>query len=225
MLMSMRKAWPALLCAVSALPAWALQMAPLIELDADQSEMRVELKNDSRQPHSYRIGLRPLAGLEAGAGEAEEAGAATVAVAPARLTLPPGASGAIKLRYRGAAMEARERYYRLQVEEVATAAAARGARRAGAWADYPLSLSSVLIVRPRAAYLDFHLEGGVLRNTGNAAFWLLQDEACGRQAGSTKIQTPGSAARLAPLTGRSLVRVGLSDEIRVVVDQCGGERG
>lgn len=222
MFMNMRKALPALLCALPAMSAWSLQMAPVIELDADRSEMRVELKNDSRQPHSYRIVLRPLAGLEAGAGE--DAEPATVDAAPTRLSLKAGASGAIKLHYRGAAMEGRERYYRLQVVEDA-AAGAQGARRAGAWADYPLALGSVLIVRPRAAYLDFHLDHGVLRNTGNAAFWLLQDEACGGKTGSTKIQAPGSAARLAPLTGRSLVRVGLGDEIRVVVDQCAGEQG
>ncbi|WP_157222146.1 hypothetical protein [Chromobacterium haemolyticum] len=225
MAMSRGKTLLALLCALPALPAWSLQMAPLLELDADKSEMRVELKNDSRQPHDYRVSLRPLAGLESSFGAAEDVGAATVAVAPARLTLRAGASGAIKLRYRGAAMETRERYYRLLVEEATTAAAARNVRGAGAWTDYPVSLGSVLIVRPRAAYLDFHLEGGVLRNTGNAAFWLLQDEACGGKTGSTKIQTPGSAARLAPLTGRSLVRVGLGDEIRVVLDQCGGKSG
>lgn len=225
MVMSIRKALLAWLCALPAMSAWSLQMAPVIELDADNNEMSVELKNDSRQPHRYRIGLRPLASLEGAAAEAEDASTVALTLAPARLTLRAGASGAIKLRYRGAAMETRERYYRLLVEEEATAAAARNVRGAGAWTDYPVSLGSVLIVRPRAAYLDFHLEGGVLRNTGNAAFWLLQDEACGGKAGSTKIQAPGSAARLAPLTGRSLVRVGLGDEIRVVLDQCAGRQG
>lgn len=195
------------------MPAQAMQLSPMLELNPSNDQIRLELKNDSHLDQEYILSSQETT-FPGKARQVLDAKGSKLIFSPARLRLKAGQSGVFKLHYKGPRDQ--EHYFRLLVEEQGK----NSKEASGVSARFPLQIASSLIVRPLHPKLAYVLEGEQLRNTGNGYLLMMQDEDCGKQKGMTAFVAPGKAYPLPEQSGKSILSVGMIDEIKVVRSQC-----
>lgn len=209
---SLHLVWISLVCCMS---AHAMQLPPLLELNGDGRDIRLPITNNSKIAQVYRVNTEETSFPDQN-WKAITPAVRRLMVSPAQLRLAAGQQGYFKIHYLSV-RDNQERYFRLAVEEQGQE---ERPASAGISANFPLQVIANLIVRPLQPALDYVLENGRLRNTGNGYLLLLQDEDCGKEKGLTAFVPPGRSYTLPAEHGKSVLSVGMVDQLKVVRSQC-----
>ncbi len=174
-----RLALLALTCA-SALPARAIRLdSTVYDMTPQQSFISWSILNDSPRSNLYTITAWKIDRPGAGGERRVDGSELEVVYSPLRFTLQPGHRDYFKLYYRGP-IDDRERYYRVQFKETPATLIPWRKRRQGLDAVPVVSVSAILVVRPRKMVFRYEVDeaAGTLKNIGNTWFRVIVQQGC-----------------------------------------------
>lgn len=177
------------LCAFYNMPANAMYFNSIIyDMDASKDFISRPVINDTNKTNLYTLSAykisRPGNGLEL----AENDITKDLIWSPLKLTIQPNGREYFKLYYRGPKDDV-ERYYRVVFRETPVTLFPWRAERKKIDVIPSVSMSTILIVRPRNAHLSYEIDeqNGIIKNTGNTYFRVILQQGCdGNDESSTQ---------------------------------------
>lgn len=164
----------------AALPAWAIRLdSTVYDIAPQQSFISWPILNDSPRVNLYTITAWKIDRPGAGGERRVDGKELEVVYSPLRFTLQPGRRDYFKLYYRGP-QDDRERYYRVQFNEMPVTLLPWRERRQGLDVVPVVSVNAILVVRPRQISFRYQIDeaAGTLKNTGNTWFRGIVQQGC-----------------------------------------------
>ncbi len=191
----------------AALPARAVRLESTIyDITPPQNFISWPILNDSSRANLYTIAVWKIDRPGAGGERRVDGSELEVVYSPLRLTLQPGRRDYFKLYYRGPQDE-RERYYRVQFKETPVTLIPWREQRQGLDAVPVVSVSAILVVRPRKMTFRYELDEatGMLKNSGNTWFRVIVQQGCqGDDESATQLALlPGDVWRNSAINARN----------------------
>lgn len=151
----------------------------IFDIPADKKFISRAIVNDTTRTNLYTLSVHKIDKPGKNGENRIVSGDMEIIYAPLKFTVQPDGTEYFKLFYRGPE-DSTERYYRVEFKESPILLFPLKSNDKNMDIIPVVSMSTVLVVRPRKMNLDFHIDEstGTIRNTGNTFFRVVIQKGC-----------------------------------------------